>query len=109
MLTPEGEEQERILPHDAASAEEIALAREARQQRETAFDALAAALAGLPEQARTYLHLRFMAEPPLPPRQIARQLGVAVDELYRKRRQWEDLLRSELHKRGITKFPEPSV
>lgn len=102
-------ERERPLPVEVPSPEDVVLAEEDRRSREQVMDILAQALAGLPEEARTYLHYRFLADPPLPPRRIAGEMGMAVEDLYRMRGRWEDLLRTELGRRGVENFPMPSV
>lgn len=108
-VSADGEERERRLPVEAPSPEDIALAEEARGRQEAALEALSSALARLPDEARTYLRHRFLAEPVLPPRQIADRMGLPVEEIYRRRRQWEDLLRAELRAAGVEKFAGPSV
>jgi len=99
----------RPLPNDAPSPESLAIAAEERDRQEVALDAVAAAMARLPGDARTYLQHRFMGDPPLPPRRIAELMRLPIEELYRRRRGWENLLRAELERLGIDKFSEPSV
>lgn len=103
------DDRERPLPVEAPSPEDVVLGDEERRGRERVLDILAQALAGLPQEARAYLHYRFLADPPLPPRRIAGEMGVAVEDLYRMRGRWEDLLRTELRRRGVENFPMPSV
>lgn len=102
-------EIERPLPVAFPSAEDGILANEDAMQIERAVDALEAAMAELPEDARLYLRLRFLAEPPLPPRKIAEVMNLPVEALYTQRQHWERLLRTALRTRGVEKFPIPSV
>lgn len=103
------DERERPLPVEAPSPEDVAIAEEERRNRERVLDILAQALAELPPEARAYLHYRFLADPPLPPRRIADEMGVPVEDLYRMRGRWEGMLRGELLRRGVENFAVPSV
>lgn len=102
-------ERERPLPVVSPSPEDVVIADEERRNRERVLDALAQALAGLPEEARAYLQYRFLADPPLPPRRIADEMGLSVEDLYRLRGRWEGMLRAELRRRSVENFPVPSV
>jgi DNA-directed RNA polymerase specialized sigma24 family protein len=109
VVSSEGEERERLLPDSAADAETLLIEAQERKREEEVLDALSTALLRLPEDARTYLRHRFMAEPPLPPRRIAALMGLPVEDLYRRRGRWEEALRAELEKLGVGKFAMSSV
>lgn len=109
VVSADGEQRDRPLPNDAPSPEALLIASEERTRQEAALDAVTAAMASLPDDARAYLHHRFMQDPPLPPRRIAELMGLPIEELYRRRRRWEDLMRAELRCLGIDKFPDLSV
>lgn len=102
-------ERERPLPVEAPSPEDVAIAEEERRSRERVLDVLAQALGGLPPEARAYLQYRFLADPPLPPRRIAGEMGLPIEDLYRLRGRWEGMLRTELRRLGVENFPDPSV
>jgi RNA polymerase primary sigma factor len=105
----EGREWERPLPQSAPSPEDcLGIARD-RAELEKACAALAAAMARLPAEARQYLRLRFLEQPPLPPRRIAERLSLPVEELYRSRKAWEALLLKELRAEGVENFPLSTV
>lgn len=108
VVAADGETIERPLPDSAPSPEALVIAAAERDRREAALDAVALALGRLPTEARTYLELRF-GDPPAAPRAIAGRMGLPVEELYRRRRLWEAMMRRELSRLGVDEFPEVSV
>ncbi|CAA7617121.1 sigma-70 family RNA polymerase sigma factor [Magnetospirillum sp. SS-4] len=109
VTTPDGSEHERPLPHHAASPEDETRGLRDRAAMEAACEVLATALARLPAEARLYLHYRFLADPPLPPRRIAEIMRLPVEDLYRRRKSWEGMLLDQLKAAGVEKFPLASV
>lgn len=109
MTGADGEERERPLPVTAPSPEESLAGEQDRRALERACEGLATAMARLPHEARLYLQLRFLEDPPMPPRRIAERLGLPVEELYRRRKTWEAQLRAELRIEGVENFPVTSV
>jgi RNA polymerase primary sigma factor len=75
----------------APTPEDWLLLAEEERSRAKLLDTVKAAAAALPAEERLYLETIFAASDPLPPRQIAKAMGCAVDDVYRLRqrvRRW---------------------
>lgn len=94
------------IAHDAiadpfATADEILIDHEEETAREAVIAAVKQAAAALPDDERFYLQTILTASDPLPAREIARQMGVAVEEVYRLRQRvqrWMRQIASDLQK-----------
>ena len=73
------------------------------------FAALETAMTRLPDDARLYLQLRFLHEPPLAPRDIASLMNIDRETIYRRREAWEAALRGELVNLGVENIDALSV
>lgn len=97
------------LADAGTNPEEALLSGQANDAVEDLMSALRRALDSLPQEARLYLHYRFIEEPPLAPRQIAPLLSLPVEEIYRKRKSWELALLNELKAHGVENLAALSV
>jgi len=91
----------------APTPEDWLLLAEEERSRAKLLDTVKAAAAALPAEERLYLETIFAASDPLPPRQIAKAMGCAVDDVYRLRqrvRRWIKEIAMRLEK-----DPDPSV
>jgi RNA polymerase primary sigma factor len=73
------------LADTAPTPEDWLLLAEEERSRANLVDAVKAAAAALPAEERLYLETVFAATDPLPPRQIAKTMGCAVEDVYRLR------------------------
>ena len=82
---------------------------EAEEQlaEEKVIELLQDILATLSVEERLYVEHRFYADPPKPPREIARLMGRSEQEIYKIRKQVILSLKSVLKAKGIDKFPLP--
>ncbi len=83
-----GEDGEELEVADSGpTPEEQMLLGEEERARSRLIAAVREAAAALPVDERLYLQIVFSATDPLPPREIAKQMGKAVEDVYRLR-QW---------------------
>jgi RNA polymerase primary sigma factor len=75
------------IPDSAPDPEQSLLLQEEERMRAALIAAVKAAAAALPPSERLYLQIVFSATDPLPPRDIAKQMGCEVTEVYRLK-QW---------------------
>ena len=80
----------------APTPEDWLLLAEEERSRAKLLDTVKAAAAALPAEERLYLETIFAASDPLPPRQIAKAMGCAVDDVYRLRQRYREFVRDEI-------------
>jgi RNA polymerase primary sigma factor len=73
------------LADTTPTPEDLLLLAEEERSRANLVDAVKAAAAVLPAEERLYLETVFAATDPMPPRQIAKIMGCAVEDVYRLR------------------------
>lgn len=96
-----------VLADVAPTPEDCLLLAEEERSRAKLLDAVKAAAAALPAEERLYLETIFAATDPIPPRQVAKAMGCAVEDVYRLRqriRRWIKEVAMRLEKN-----PDPSV
>jgi RNA polymerase primary sigma factor len=71
------------LVDTAPTPEDWLLLAEEERSRANLLDAVKAAAATLPTEERLYLETVFAASDPIPPRQVAKAMGCAVEDVYR--------------------------
>jgi RNA polymerase primary sigma factor len=71
------------IPDPGLSPEDQLLVAEEEKARSALVSALKSAAAKLPAEERLYLQVVFSATDPLPPREIAKMMGCAVEDVYR--------------------------
>lgn len=79
----DGSPRERELADPAGSPEDVAADTRERQAREERLAAVLAAVATLPPEGQLYVRLRYLDDPPRPPREVARLMGRPEAEVYR--------------------------
>jgi RNA polymerase primary sigma factor len=95
------------LADTTPTPEDWLLLAEEEHSRANLVDAVKAAAAALPAEERLYLETVFGATEPLPPRQIAKAMGCAVEDVYRLRQRVQRWIK-EIATR-LEKNPGPSV
>ncbi len=95
------------LADTTPTPEDWLLLAEEERSRANLVDAVKTAAAALPAEERLYLETVFAATDPVPPRQIAKAMGCAVEEVYRLRQRVQRWIK-EIATR-LEKNPEPSV
>jgi len=89
------------VPSSAATPEELLLEEEYTAERERLLGLVRQAVHHLSVRQRLYIRLRFFAETPLSPRQIAEVLGQPEREVYHLRQETAEALRVELARIGL--------
>lgn len=95
------------LADTTPTPEDCLLLAEEERSRATLVAVVKAAAAALPAEERLYLETVFAATDPLPPRQIAKAMGCAVEDVYRVRQRVQRWIK-EIAVR-LEKNPGPSV
>jgi RNA polymerase primary sigma factor len=95
------------LADTTPTPEDWLLLAEEERSRANLVDAVKAAAAALPAEERLYLETVFAATDPMPPRQIAKIMGCAVEDVYRLRQRVQRWIK-EIAMR-LEKNPDRSV
>jgi RNA polymerase primary sigma factor len=91
------------LADPAPNPEDQLLLAEEERNRAVLIAAVKTASRGLPADERLYLQILFEATDPLPPREVAKQMGCPVEDVYRlkqRTRRWIGDVLAELEKKA---------